>query len=190
MKYKHYLDRSRYLCDVLQEYESEVTRIIAILENCRRHSNVVFCIGNGGSSFNAMHLSCDLFKMSHIKSLSLCDNIGLYSAIVNDNGWENVYVEQLKRLFNTYDVLVCFSVHGGEGEDHSGLWSQNILRAVDYVKKQKGKVIGFSGFDGGVMKEVCDICIVVPVDSTPLVESFHSVLSHYIAFKLQVGDRV
>ena len=78
------------------------------------------------------------------------------------------------------DVLICISVHGGAGKDKAGLWSQNLLKAMKYVTDNGGKTIGFSGFDGGPMKEIADACVVVPADSTPQVESFHLALEHLV----------
>ena len=81
---------------------------------------------------------------------------------------------------NPGDYLVVLSVHGGSGADKAGVWSQNILKAAKYVQDNGGKVIGFSGFDGGALKQVADACIVAPVNSTPQVEGFHVVLTHML----------
>jgi len=51
---------------------------------------------------------------------------------------------------------------------------------MDYMRENGGRTIGLSGFDGGAMKDLADVSIVVPVDSTPHVESFHLVLEHLI----------
>src|SRR5437879_9330343 len=114
--------------------------------------------------------------------MSLVDNIPLLSALTNDDGWENVYVEQLKSLFHAGDVVVGISVHGGAGRDKAGLWSQNLLRALQYARENDGVAIGFAGYDGGAMKDLCDPCVVVPYDTTPHVESYHVALHHLIAF--------
>jgi len=115
--------------------------------------------------------------------------MSLSTAIINDNGWEYLYTDQLKRLFNKGDILITISVHGGSGSYKAGLWSQNLMKAIKYVNDNEGFTIGFSGFDGGAMKKMCDFCIVIPAESTPLVEAFHVVLHHLIAFHLQQGDR-
>ena len=107
------------------------------------------------------------------------------TALINDDGWDNLFIEQLKNLYNKGDVLVCFSVHGGSGKDKAGAWSQNLLKAIDYVNKNGGKTIGFAGFDGGAMKDIATASIVVPFDATPHVEAFHVVLQHLIAFRLK-----
>ena len=119
------------------------------------------------------------------KAECLNDNIPLMLALVNDEGFDNLYYEQLKTKFQKGDVLICISVHGGAGRDKAGLWSQNLLKAMNYAKENGGKTIGLSGFDGGAMKELADVCIVVPINSTPHVESFHLVLEHLIISRLK-----
>ena len=110
----------------------------------------------------------------------LNDNIPLVLALVNDDGFDNLFSEQLKTKAQKGDVLICISVHGGSGKDKAGPWSQNLLKAMDYMRENGGRTIGLSGFDGGAMKDLADVSIVVPVDSTPHVESFHLVLEHLI----------
>ena len=102
------------------------------------------------------------------------------SALINDEGFDDLFYEQLKNLFEEGDILICISVHGGVGRDKAGLWSQNLLKAMRYVKDNGGKTIGLSGFDGGPMKEIADVCIIVPISSTAQVESFHLALEHLI----------
>ena len=153
-----------------------------------QRGNTVFTCGNGGSAGTATHLAADLFKCTIVEGrprfrvMSLVDNIPLMSALVNDDGWDKVYVEQLKTLFRPGDVVLGISVHGGSGRDKAGLWSQNLLAAMQYAKDNGGYSIGFSGFDGGAMKERADVCVVVPYNTTPHVESFHVVLHHLVTF--------
>ncbi|MEK7137538.1 MAG: hypothetical protein AAB853_04620, partial [Patescibacteria group bacterium] len=61
----------------------------------------------------------------------------------------------------------------------------NLLKGLQYVKDLGGTTIGLVGFDGGAMKSLVDIPILVPVSSTPLVEGFHVVLHHLIASVLR-----
>jgi len=162
---------------------------IDILKKARTEKKHVFICGNGGSAGTSTHFAADLFKMGGLRAISLVDNIPLNSALTNDEGWSEVYIDQLERMFDKGDVLIALSVHGGTGQDKAGIWSQNLLKAIDYVNEHKGHTIGLSGFDGGSMKKMCEACIVVPADSTPLVEAFHVVLHHLITFQLYEGER-
>src|SRR5207249_11959902 len=132
--------------------------------------------------------ACDLSKATivagkpRLKAFALVDNIPLVSALTNDDGWDSVYLEQLRSCFRPGDAVIGISVHGGSGRDKAGAWSQNLLRAVEFAKRHGGVTIGLAGFDGGAMKELCDHCIVVPYDTTPHVESYHVAVHHLIAF--------
>ena len=182
----------------IQDYLSEVKKIaetisvadidgvVELLFQAWRSGNQVFTCGNGGSASTATHFACDLSKTTIINNKKrfevscLNDNIPLVSALTNDDGFDNLYYEQLKSRFRKGDVLICISVHGGAGRDKVGLWSQNLLKAMKYAQENGGKAIGLSGFDGGPVKEMADACVVVPANSTPQVESFHLALEHLI----------
>jgi len=186
---EQYFEEIKDICDNISR--EDIDKIIEMLFDAWKNGNQVFFCGNGGSAGTATHFMCDLFKVTIVddkkrfRALCLNDNIPLMTALINDDGWDNLFIEQLKNLFRKDDILVCFSVHGGAGRDKAGAWSQNLLKAMDYVKKNGGKTIGFAGFDGGGMKQTADVCIVVPFDATPHVEAFHVVLQHLIAFRLK-----
>lgn len=168
----------------------DINKVIEALFKAWKNGNKVFTMGNGGSASTAAHFACDLSKVTIVenkkrfKVMCLNDNMPLVSALINDNGWSEIYAEQLKNHFEKGDIAIAFSVHGGSGKDKAGAWSQNLLKAMQYAKDNGGMAIGFSGFDGGAMKDLANICVVVPFNSTPHVESFHLVLEHLITFCL------
>jgi len=168
-----------------------INKSIGILFDAWKNDNQVFTIGNGGSASTATHFACDLNKWvsdkaeRKFRAFALVDNIPLVSALTNDNGWNDIYYEQLRNFFRRGDVVVAISVHGGSGSDKAGLWSQNLLKAVKYAKDNGGKVVGLSGFDGGVLRTAADACIVVPANSTPHVEGMHLVLTHLMCEQLR-----
>ncbi len=170
--------------------KSAIARFTDRLFTAWREERQIFLLGNGGSASTASHFACDLNKCTafpgkkRMKALALVDNIPLISALTNDEGWDEIYVEQMKNFYRPGDVVLGISVHGGKGRDKAGQWSQNLLKAMDYVHQREGTVLGLAGYDGGAFLEVCDECIVVPFDTTPHVEAFHVVLHHLITFCL------
>lgn len=153
-------------------------------------------MGCGGSASTATHFAADLAKTTIIdnnigfKTIALVDNVPLVSAWTNDKGWSTVFEGQLKAWLAKDDVLVGFSVHGGSNRgDEAGPWSQNLVSAMKLALARQAKIVGFSGFDGGALKEMSDSCIVIPTQSelygTPLVESMHVVLHHGLIFDLK-----
>jgi D-sedoheptulose 7-phosphate isomerase len=184
-----YLVESQHILKKLDR--DAINKAIRILYDAWENDNQVFTLGNGGSASTSTHLACDLNKWvsdsaeRRFRAFSLVDNIPLVSALTNDNGWGDVYYEQLRNFFRKGDVLVAISVHGGSGSDKAGPWSQNLLKAVKYAKDHGGRVVGLSGFDGGVLKTAADACIVVPANSTPHVEGMHLVLTHLMCEQLK-----
>ena len=180
-----------FLDGIVQIVESiprlDIDRAIDLLYEAWREGRTIFTMGNGGSASTASHCASDLSKMTiveghpRVRSVSLVDNIPWVSALTNDEGWANVFRQQLENLFRPGDVIIGFSVHGGSGEDQAGPWSQNLLNAMRYVNDHGGKTIGFSGFDGGAMKQLADVCVVVPYDTAAHVESMHVALHHLVA---------
>jgi D-sedoheptulose 7-phosphate isomerase len=164
---------------------------IQILYDAWKNDHQIFVIGNGGSASTSTHLACDLDKWvsdkaaKKFRAFSLVDNIPMVSALTNDNGWSDIYYEQLRNFFRKGDVVVAISVHGGSGSDKAGPWSQNLLKAVKYAKDNGGKIVGLAGFDGGVLRTAADACVVVPAESTPHVEGMHLVLTHLMCEQLR-----
>lgn len=165
----------------------DVDDFIKMISEAWFNNQNIFICGNGGSASTASHFTADLnnclsdiegAKMLNVTCLN--DNMARFSALVNDRGWENVYTEQLRNYFKPGDLVIAISVHGGSGKEKAGVWSQNLLKALQYAKDNGGKALGMAGFDGGVMKKICDVCIVVPYNTTPHVEGFHVVLHHLI----------
>jgi len=148
----------------------------------------VFIIGNGGSASTATHLACDLAKnvgSPGLRALSLNDNIPLVSALTNDNGFDNVFSEQLLVWLEKGDVLIAISVHGGSGRDKAGAWSQNLIKAIAFAKSRGARTIGITGFDGGLMKDLVDVWINVPSNDTFQVEALHVVVHHALCGALE-----
>jgi D-sedoheptulose 7-phosphate isomerase len=170
---------------------SDIESFINALYNAWKEERKVFIAGNGGSASTATHFASDLMKFASVegktrfKAYSLVDNTPLITALTNDLGWSEVYVEQLKNMMSPSDVFIAISVHGGSGMDRAGVWSQNLIKAARYVKDNGGKVLSLVGFDGGVLRQISDVSILVPVNSTPHVEGFHVVLTHMICARLK-----
>ena len=179
--FKEYISSIKDLCFVDPEYE----KVVKILLDCYRRKGTVFTMGCGGSASTATHFAADLAKTcGGFRAISLVDNMPLVSAYTNDEGWDRVFEGQLENWVTGNDVLVGFSVHGGTEE-----WSKNLTSAMKLAKKRGAKVVGFSGFDGGMMKKLSDACIVTPTTDelygTALVEAMHVVINHGLVFVLK-----
>ncbi len=193
---QQYFKNSREVIDALEKQENQIEKIVDVLFEAWRMGRGVYILGNGGSASTASHFAADLAKTINdvpgnrgMKALTPWDNIPLISAIVNDRPKEDFFTAWLDTFYEPGGVGIGISVHGGSGSDFGGNWSQNLLKGLQYIKNRVGVTIGFSGFDGGPMAKMVDVAVVVPVTEpslgTPLVESFHVVITHLIAFRLK-----
>jgi D-sedoheptulose 7-phosphate isomerase len=157
--------------------QSLIADVIHVLQRARMQGSQVFIMGNGGSASTASHFVCDLAKntrfdgLPHFRAIGLTDNMEIFSAYANDEGYENVFSQQLVNLIRTGDVVIAISASGN---------SANVVRAVEEAKKYGAETIGFTGFDGGRLGQLVDMHI--HVDSTIIehVEDIHLMLEHMI----------
>jgi D-sedoheptulose 7-phosphate isomerase len=161
----------------------EIQKLADLVHECYTAGRFVFIIGNGGSGSNASHFCEDLGKgtlarkyfdddsKKRLKVLSLTDNTPYILAWGNDEGFDRVFVEQLKNLASPGDLLVAISGSGN---------SPNILRAVDWANKHGLTTFGCTGFTGGKLRGLAQHGLHVPLDDMGIVESIHLVAFHWI----------
>ncbi len=138
----------------------------------------VFVFGNGGSAASASHMMSDMNKGAadgaqgkRVKLMALTDNVPLLTAWANDSGYERVFSEQLKNFVGRRDVALAISASGN---------SPNVLLALQTARENGAVTLGVTGYQGGRMKPLCDICAVVPSDNMQLIEDLHHAILHSI----------
>ncbi len=176
----------RYIQEIKQTLDqlpwSAIQTTIAILHQARLNNRQVFIMGNGGSAATASHFACDLGKGTlmpgrpRFRVIALTDNMPLFSALANDFGYDRVFVEQLASLVQPGDVVIGISGSGN---------SPNILNAILFAHQVGAITIGLTGFDGGRLKELVDVCILVPNHCMEQVEDLHLMLEHLISSQLR-----
>lgn len=178
-EYKNYTQRALDSVD-----EAEVEKLIDALYDAYQREATVYVIGNGGSAANASHFAQDLAKGTcrdmnqerRIRALSLTDNFAFFSALGNDEGYDQVFVQQLRTFCRPGDLLVAISGSGN---------SPNILRAIEYANDNGVATIGITGFSGGTLRSIAGATVHVPLNDMCTAESIHSVVCHYVILRLQ-----
>ncbi len=157
--------------------QSLISDVINVLQRARMQGSQVFIMGNGGSASTASHFVCDLAKntrcegLPHFRAIGLADNMEIFSAYANDEGYENVFSQQLINLVKPGDIVIAISASGN---------SKNVLNAVDEARKYGATTIGFTGFSGGHLGQMVDIHIHVNSTIIEHVEDIHLMLEHMI----------
>ena len=171
-----YLDYTR---DLLVRLDvSSIVLFTRILLSARDRGARIFFMGNGGSAATASHFANDIAIGSKswskpFRALSLADNIPMLTAIANDDGYEEIFVQQLKVQMMPGDVVVAISASGN---------SPNVVRAIDYANGRGAITVALPGFDGGKLKGISRIVIHVPTAKGEYgpVEDVHMILNHLV----------
>jgi D-sedoheptulose 7-phosphate isomerase len=176
-------DYLAYVADLLSRLDVDaIANLVEVLDAARERGSTIFLIGNGGSAATASHMAndigLDVLKKSGgaraFRVLALTDSVPMLTAIANDEGYENVFLHQLRILYRPGDVLVAISASGN---------SPNVVAAAEWVRQQRGAVLGLVGFDGGRLKGLCDVAIhvVTPKGAYGPVEDVHMIMDHLVA---------
>ena len=157
---------------LLQRIEQAVEMITA----CFKEGNKVFFCGNGGSAADAQHLAAEFsgrfyFDRPALRAEALHCNTSYLTAIANDYTFDIIYARLIAGMAKKGDVLVGLSTSGN---------SRNIVQAFEKAREMGVYTIGFTGEQGGIMKELSDILLNVPSDDTPRIQESHILVGHII----------
>src|SRR5436190_6360548 len=174
-----YLDELRHCLDTLPA--ADLARFLDCLERAYQDDRQVYIIGNGGSAATASHMACDLAKnvypavstaqVRRFRVTSLTDNVAMITALANDCGYERVFSEQLNNLLQKDDLVVAISASGN---------SPNVVEALALARTRGARTAALLGFDGGVVKDMVDVALVVGSHDYGHVEDLHLVLNHLL----------
>lgn len=152
-----------------------INNAMNLLEETRKRKGTIYIFGNGGSSATASHIQNDFNKGVSEKTtpkyrfICLNDNIPTLMALANDNGFDNVFVQQLENYLEPNDLVVAISGSGN---------SANVIKAVEYAKENGVQIIGLTGFNGGKLSKLSDISLNVPVNDMQITEDIHMIFDH------------
>jgi D-sedoheptulose 7-phosphate isomerase len=176
-----YLERLR--SELARIGPADVQCLADLIYGAYQGEKSLFLIGNGGSACTASHLAEDLGKnclraadlrdetKRRLRVLSLTDNVGWLTALGNDLGYDQIFVQQLMHYGQSGDVLVAISGSGN---------SPNVLAAVDWANRHGLVTFGLTGFDGGKLKKAQRHGIQVELDDMGMVEAIHTCIAHWI----------
>lgn len=164
--------------EIIQRLDVEkINAAMNLLDEAFEAEKTIYIFGNGGSAATASHYQNDFNKgvSEHTKKKfrfqCLNDNVATLMAIANDIGYEDVFRFQLDGHLREGDLVIAISGSGN---------SKNVLCAVEYAKAQGNKVIGITGYNGGILSSLCDCSLHVPVNSMQITEDIHMIFDHMI----------
>lgn len=161
---------------ILEQNLDKLKDISDLFIYCLKNNGKLMFIGNGGSAADAQHLAAEFsgrFKKDRgpLAGLALTTNTSALTAIGNDFGFEEIFSRQLEALAKEGDVLVVLSTSGN---------SKNIIAAAEKAKTLGIKIVGFLGNDGGKLKDLVNLALIITSADTPSIQEIHILAGHIV----------
>ena len=155
---------------------AEIARAALLVRDTLRGGGTLFFCGNGGSAADAQHLATE-YVVRYMKNrramaaIALTTDTSLLTAAGNDLGFDHVFSRQVEALVRSNDLLVIHSTSGN---------SPNVIRAAEAARKKGAKVLALTARDGGALRPLADVAIVVPTERTDRAQELHLHIQHTI----------
>ncbi|MBX7221938.1 MAG: D-sedoheptulose 7-phosphate isomerase [Blastocatellia bacterium] len=158
---------------------TEILRAATVMGQAVQKGGKLLIFGNGGSAADAQHFAAELVhRLDHtrperpgIPALALTTDSSTLTAIANDASFLQVYSRQINALGRAGDVAVGISTSGT---------SKNIVEAIRQARTQGLATVGLLGNDGGTLRDLVDVALVVPHTNTPRVQEVHLLIEHLL----------
>lgn len=156
---------------------ASIDRTVGLIETAWRSGKQIITLGNGGSSLTALHYINDWNKSIYLathkkfRGRTLVDNVGLMMAYANDFSFQDLFVEQLKSVLESGDLVIGISGSGN---------SENVLRAIRYANENGGITLGICGYDGGKLKSLVQHHLWFNVHDMQITEDMHFMFGHIV----------
>lgn len=150
--------------------------VVEVVTNAFKNGNAVYFAGNGGSAADAQHLAAEFSGRFYkdrkaLPSDALHCNSSYLTAVANDYSYDVIYARLLEGLAKPGDVLIGISTSGN---------SANIVKAFEMAKTIGVITVGFTGANGGKIKDLGDYLINIPSNTTPRIQESHILVGHII----------
>lgn len=183
------LNKEKFLIESLQESsatklamiescKTEILQAVDLLVNSFKNGNKLLLCGNGGSAADCQHIATEfMIRLNHninrpaLAAIALTTDTSNLTAGGNDIGFENVFARNVEGLGNNGDVLLAISTSGN---------SPNVIKAVEKAHEKNIKVVGFLGGNGGKLKSLVDIAVVIPTSNTQRIQEGHITAAHIL----------
>jgi D-sedoheptulose 7-phosphate isomerase len=167
----------------LSPLSAELERAAALAGSALSAGRKLMLCGNGGSAADSQHIAAELTgrfvkDRRPLAGIALSTDTSALTCIGNDYGFDEVFSRQVLALGARGDCLIAISTSGN---------SRNVIRAVDAARPMGIHVIGLLGRDGGALRALCDVAIVVPSETTARIQEAHIFIGHTLCSMMEAA---
>lgn len=178
---KHVLSSLQEASDILNKFIAEEKNIKSIEDACLMFAKTyengqkAISFGNGGSMCDAMHFAEELTgrfrdERRPLPAVSVSDPSHI-TCVANDYGFDHIFAKYVEAWAQKGDTILAISTSGN---------SPNVINAVKVAKSKGAKVVGLLGKSGGKLKNMVDIPIIIPAQTSDRVQEIHIKIIHIL----------
>jgi phosphoheptose isomerase len=147
------------------------------MSTCFSRGGKVLICGNGGSAADSQHFAAELVgrfccpNRAGLPAMALTADSAFLTAWANDVGYDDVFARQVETFAQAHDLLLGISTSGR---------SKNVIAAFHAARRLNVKTIALLGGDGGELRTLADIAIVVPALETQRIQEVQLLVIHLL----------
>ena len=154
----------------------DIAKAAGLVRETLAAGGTLFFCGNGGSAADAQHIATEyvvryMRNRRALPAIALTTDTSLLTAAGNDFGFDQVFSRQIEALVKHRDLVVIHSTSGN---------SPNVLKAAEAARDKGAKVLALTARDGGALRSMADVAIVVPTERTDRAQEIHLMIQHVI----------
>jgi D-sedoheptulose 7-phosphate isomerase len=155
---------------------TQIRAATAMIRETLAAGRTLFFAGNGGSAADAQHIATEytiryLRERRALRAIALTTDSSALTAAGNDYGFDAMFSRQLEALGRAGDLLVVHTTSGN---------SPNCVRAIEAARGIGMRTLALTAKDGGQVKDLADLCLIVPTDRTDHAQEVHLAIQHAI----------
>ena len=158
----------------LSSLSPQIERAAGLIADALRNGRKLMLCGNGGSAADSQHLAAEMAgrfvkDRRPLAAVALSTDTSTMTCIANDYTFDEVFSRQVMGLGVRGDCLLAISTSGN---------SKNVIRAAEVARAAGVHVIGLLGKGGGALRELCEVPVVVPSETTARIQEAHIFIGH------------
>ena len=152
-----------------------------ITADAMKSGHKLLVCGNGGSAADAQHLVAEFVARLTVdrpalRAIALTTDTSVLTAVGNDYSYDNIFERQVEALGQPGDVLLAISTSGN---------SRNCVKALKLAHTLGLRTIAFTGNHGGIMKDLAEINVIIPSETTMNIQESHLALEHILCMLVE-----
>jgi len=181
-QFKKNLQEHQALFANLNELEPRIQEASRLIVEAFSSGHKLMICGNGGSAADSQHIAAEMTgrfikDRKPLPAIALSTDTSALTCIGNDYSFDEIFARQIQALGQSGDILLAISTSGN---------SKNVIRSIEEAKKLGVQVIALTGRDGGKMKAMADISVVVPSEITARIQEAHIFIGHTLCGDVEI----